>query len=290
MAAMPTYVDAEGITITTYEWTVDSPKAVVQISHGIGEHARRYAPLAHDLNAAGYAVVADDHRGHGQTGIAQWSSDPSRLGRLGAGGLRATIGAVHRFSELTRAAHPAVPLVLLGHSWGSLMAQISINAHAADYDAVVLTGSAYRMPGWMDAGDLNRKHQQPGGSGAEWLSRDPAVAIAWLADELTFPAEVRKLFGVRDGLRLYGRPAKHMAPVPLLLMSGDDDTLGGAASVRRLAKAYRERSGQRDVTARIYAGARHEVFNETNRDEVIADLVRWLDARFAANKEQSDAR
>ena len=281
MAVMPSYVDAEGVTITTYDWPVAQPKAIVQIAHGIGEHARRYAPLAADLNAHGYGVVADDHRGHGQTGIDQWAGDRSRLGRLGVGGLRATTEAVRRFSELTRTAHPGVPLVLLGHSWGSLLAQIIVNGHAADYDGVVLSGTAYRMPGWMDAGDLNRKHAQPGGSGAEWLSRDPAVAIAWLADELTFPAETAKLLGLRDGLRLYGRPAKALPQVPVLVQVGDDDTLGGSRSGRRLARAYRERSGLTDVTVRTYAEARHEVFNETNRAEVIADLVGWLDARFA---------
>lgn len=275
---VPSFVDAHGVTITTHEWLIDEPRAVVQISHGIGEHARRYEALAADLNAVGFGVVADDHRGHGETGRLQWNGDATRMGRPGPGGLRATIDAVHAYSRLIRDRFPQLPLVLLGHSWGSLMAQISVNAHAADYDGLVLSGTAYRLPGWMDAGDLNRRHRALGTTGAEWLSRDPAVATAWVADPLTFPAQTAKLLGLRDGLRLFGRPARRLpAELPVLLQAGGDDTLGGERSVRRLARAYRERSGLRDVTVHLYAGARHEVYNEINRDEVVGDLVAWIE-------------
>jgi alpha-beta hydrolase superfamily lysophospholipase len=158
------------------------------------------------------------------------------------------------------------------------MAQISVNRHAADYDGLVLSGTAYRLPGYMDAGDLNRRHRSLGTTGAEWLSRDPAVAEAWVADPLTFPAQTAKLLGVRDGLRLFGRPARNLpARLPLLLQVGSDDTLGGARSAHRLARAYRERAGLADVTVRVYEGARHEVYNETNRDEVVGDLVTWME-------------
>lgn len=276
------FVDAEGVRITTYAWPVPGPKALVQVSHGIGEHARRYEALAHDLNRAGFAVFADDHRGHGATGMEQWGGDAHRLGRVGPGGLTATIEAIHRYTLLLREEHPGTPLVLLGHSWGSLMAQIDVNRHAADYDGVVLSGSAYRAPGYMDAGDLNRKHRTLGTTGAEWLSRDPAVAAAWVADPFTFPAKTAKLLGVRDGLRLFGRPARGLREdLPVLIQSGDDDTVGGRRSVERLARAYRERSGITDVTVHVYEGARHEIYNETNRDEVIADLVAWLESRVA---------
>jgi alpha-beta hydrolase superfamily lysophospholipase len=280
-----TFVDAVGVRITTYEWPVPAPKAIVQISHGIGEHARRYERLASDLNAAGFSVFADDHRGHGATGMHQWG-DPARLGKVGPGGLTATIEAIHRYTRLLREEYPGVPLVLLAHSWGSLMAQITLNRHAADYAGIVLSGTAYRALGYMYTGnDLNRRHRGLGTTGAEWLSRDPAVATAWVADPLTFPANVAKLLGVRDGLRLFGRPARHLPEdLPVLIQVGDDDTVGGPRSARRLARAYRERSGIRDVTVHVYPGARHEVYNETNRDEVIEDLVRWLDAHFAGSR------
>jgi alpha-beta hydrolase superfamily lysophospholipase len=275
---MASFTDDEGVVIETVEWAVDSPRAVIQLSHGIGEHSGRYAALAADLNRAGFTVVADDHRGHGVTGMRQWG-DPARLGKLGPGGLRATVAGIRRFGELTRERFPGVPLVLVAHSWGSLMAQMALNQEPDAYDGVVLTGTAYRLPGFMDAGDLNRKHRSLGSTGAEWLSRDPAVAEAWVQDPLTFPAQTAKLIGLRDALRLLGRPAKDLpASLPLLLQVGADDTLGGGRSVERLARAYRERSGLRDVTVRVYEGARHEVFNETNRDVVIADLVGWIES------------
>jgi alpha-beta hydrolase superfamily lysophospholipase len=273
------FVDAEGVRITTHEWPVPEPKALVQVSHGIGEHAGRYERLALDLNAAGFAVFADDHRGHGATGMEQWGGDPARLGSLGPGGLTATIEAIHRYTRLLREGHPGTPLVLLGHSWGSLMAQISVNRHAADYDGVVLSGTAYRMAGYMNPGDLNRRHRHLGTTGAEWLSRDPAIAAAWVADPLTFPAKTAKLLGVRDGLRLWGRPARSLREdLPVLIQIGEDDSVGGRRSAERLARAYRERSGIRDVTLHTYPGARHEIYNETNRDEVIGDLVAWLES------------
>ncbi|WP_375389891.1 alpha/beta fold hydrolase [uncultured Amnibacterium sp.] len=277
---MTSFTDDEGVVIETVEWAVDAPRAIVQISHGIGEHSGRYAALAADLNRAGFTVVADDHRGHGATGMRQWGGDPSRLGSLGPGGLRATVAAIARFGRLTRQRFPGVPLVLVAHSWGSLMGQMAVNRQPDAYDGVVLSGTAYRLPGWMDAGDLNRRHRSLGTTGAEWLSRDPAVAAAWVADPLAFPAQTAKLIGMRDALRLLGRPARHLpSDLPVLIQVGSDDTLGAGRSAQRLARAYRTRSGLTDVTVRVYDGARHEVYNETNRDEVIGDLVRWIDDR-----------
>ncbi|MFB2584854.1 alpha/beta fold hydrolase [Herbiconiux liukaitaii] len=280
------FVDEVGVEITYHGWTVPHPKAVVQISHGVGEHGARYAPLAHDLNAAGYSVYAADQRGHGATGLAQHGGDRSRMGRLGPGGLRATVDDIRQLGVQIAREHPGVPLVLLGHSWGSLMVQKLVNTPALrHYAGIVLSGTAYRLPGSMDGGDLTRKHRPTdggAGNGFEWLSRDPAAQQRAADDQLMFPAEVLKLFGLADALRLFGRPARRLdADVPLLILVGSDDTLGGPKSAAKLRDAYRERSKLSDVTLTVYEDARHEVFNETNRDEVVADLVAWLDTRIA---------
>jgi alpha-beta hydrolase superfamily lysophospholipase len=282
------FVDAHGIRIETHEWLVPDPRAVVQISHGIGEHGGRYAALAADLNAAGFAVVADDHRGHGRTAEGQWGGDLAKMGRLGPGGLDATIDAIATFSRMTHEAYPGVPLVLVAHSWGSILAQIALNRGLVDCDGLVLSGTAYRLPGFMDAGDLSRKHRVSGSAGAEWLSRDPEVARRWAEDPLTFPASnPRRVLGLRTTVRLVGRPARGLsADLPVLLQVGSDDTLGGRRSVERLARAYRERSGITDVTAIVYDGARHEVYNETNRNEVVADLVRWIEEHVVARRQR----
>jgi alpha-beta hydrolase superfamily lysophospholipase len=158
-----------------------------------------------------------------------------------------------------------------------------LNKHSDDYDAVVLSGTAYRMLGSMNSGyNLNKRFAHLGTTGAEWLSRDPAVAQAFVDDPLTTLTPLPKLFGPVDAARLLGRPAKRLArDVSLLIQVGGDDPLGGEASARRLERAYRERSGLTDVTTIVYPGARHEVYNETNRAEVMADLTAWLDQRIA---------
>ncbi|MDQ0894385.1 alpha/beta fold hydrolase [Agromyces ramosus] len=281
---MPTYTDAHGVRIHYESWRVADATAVVQLVHGVGEHIGRYRELIEALNSAGYSVWADDHRGHGQTGFEQHGGDLTRIGRLGPGGLRATIESVHQFTGVIRATEGELPLVLLGHSWGSFMAQIIVNQHAGDYDGVVLSGTAYRTLLDMDAGDLNRRHRHLGSTPVEWLSRDPDVAAAFMADPYTTETPLRKLFGTIDALRLLGRPVRGLPPeLPLLIMVGSDDTVGGEQSAVKLANAYARRSGLVDVELIVYEGARHEIFNETNRDEVRADLVRWLDERFAVD-------
>lgn len=259
------------------------PAAAIQLAHGVGEHAGRYRELATHLAAAGYAVYADDHLGHGRTGMEQWEGDATRLGKLGPGGLRAAIRDVHAFSDLIRAENPDLPLVYVGHSWGSLIGQIVLNRHSDEYDGMVLSGTAYRALGSMNGGDLNKRHAHLGTTGAEWLSRDPAVAQAFVDDPLTTLTPLQKLFGMVDAARLLGRPARNLAhDLPLLIQVGSDDPLGGPLSARRLEQAYRTRSHLSDVTTIVYEGARHEIFNETNRAEVFADLTAWLTQRFPA--------
>lgn len=275
-----TFTDAHGVIVHYYVWAPGKPKAVVQLAHGVGEHALRYELLAQALAAAGYAVYADDHRGHGQTGVEYWKGDLSQIGKLGVGGLRATQQNLLDLTRIAQEENPGLPFVMLGHSWGSLMVQNLLNAGPHLWTAVVLTGTALRTPLDMNGGDLNARHKHLGDTGAEWLSREPAVARAFVDDPLTTDAKVLQLFGVADGLRLFGRPTRVQPPVPLLIMVGDDDPLGGEKSAKKLADAYLRRGGLTDVELIVYAGARHEVFNETNQAEVRADLIAWLDDRL----------
>ncbi|MET0784874.1 MAG: alpha/beta fold hydrolase [Leifsonia flava] len=279
-SAARTFTDRHGIRIHFDVYEVQQPKGIVQLVHGVGEHAGRYVHVADALNAAGYTVYADDHRGHGRTGMEQHGGDVTKLGHLGPGGLRAAIAAVHQFTELIRDENAGVPIVLLGHSWGSLMAQIILNSSAVDYAAAILTGTGYRMPGSVNSGDLNRRHRNLGTTGMEWLSRDVDVQQAFLDDPLTTSVPIAKLFGLVDGVRLYGRPARDLPDIPLLIQVGSDDSVGGEKSALRLVDAYRRRSGLTDVTLIVYPEARHEIFNETNRVDVLADTTAWLDAHL----------
>ncbi|AYF97979.1 alpha/beta hydrolase [Protaetiibacter intestinalis] len=273
-----TFVDAHGVTIHYYVWAAPEPRAIVQLLHGVGEYATRYERFAQALAFAGYTVYADDHRGHGATGLGQWGGDHAKLGKLGPGGVRAAIAAIQQLTGIIRTAHPDLPLALFGHSLGSLFAQKIIGTDAASYDAVILSASAYRTLTDMNGGDLNAKHKHLGTTGHEWLSRDPAVWAAFAADPLTFDAKVLALFGLPDTLRLLGTPRRLNRDLPMLIMIGEEDPLGGPASIRKLAAAYEKRGGLSDVTVTIYPGARHETLNETNQAEVRADIVAWLDA------------
>jgi alpha-beta hydrolase superfamily lysophospholipase len=281
---MPEFTDAYGVAIV-YDMhpARTTPRAVVQLLHGVGEHAGRYAALIDALTADGYIVYADDHRGHGRTGMGQHDGDRTRLGRLGPGGLPAAVAAIWQLTQLIRAEHPDLPLVLLGHSWGSFLAQMLVNQHPEAYDALVLSGSGLRLPGSLNAGDLNAKWKNPDAMGMEWLSSDHEVGKAFLDDPLTTTTPLAKLFGPIDTARIMGRPRKDLGhDIPALLMVGRDDPVGGPRSVHKLADAYRTRSGLTDVTTLVYPDARHEIFNETVQGQVRGDLLAWLDERIPA--------
>ncbi|MEZ3160406.1 alpha/beta hydrolase [Microbacterium sp. BWT-B31] len=281
---MPEFEDAHGISVVYDVHPAQTrTRAVVQLLHGVGEHAGRYSALIEALTADGFTVYADDHRGHGRTGMAQHGGDASKLGRLGPGGMPAALAAVWQFTQLIRAENPGLPLVLLGHSWGSFLSQMLVNRHPEAYDALVLSGSALRWPGSLNGGDLNAPWNSKDALGTEWLSSDPAVGRAFLDDPLTTATPLLKLFGVVDAARLFGRPRRELGrDIPTLIMVGRDDTVGGPRSVHKLADAYRTRSGFTDVTTLVYPGARHEIFNEIMQADVRADLLAWLDARMPA--------
>lgn len=282
--SMPEFIDAHGVAIVYDVHPAEAtPRGVVQLLHGLGEHVGRYSALIAALTAAGYTVYADDHRGHGRTGMTQYGGDAARLGRLGVGGMRAAVAACRQFTHLIRDENPGLPLILLGHSWGSLLAQILFNDEPEAYDAVILSGSALRAFGSTNVGSYNRRWHAKDALGTEWLSSDLEVGRAFVDDPLTTSAPPLKLFGIIGSLRLLGRPRRDLGvDVPVLLMVGRDDSVGGPRSVHRLADAYRSRSGLSDVTTLVYPDARHEIFNEVNQAEVRADLLAWLDRRIPA--------
>ncbi|MDN3445536.1 alpha/beta hydrolase [Microbacterium sp. APC 3901] len=275
------FTDADGIAIVyDVHPAVGDARGVVQLLHGVGEHAGRYGALIAALTGAGFIVYADDHRGHGRTGIRQHGG-PEKLGRLGKGGLRAAQAAVWQLTGIIKDDHPDLPLVLLGHSWGSFLAQMLVNDHPEAWDAVILSGSALRTPGSLNAAPLNARWAADDATGLEWLSRDPAVWTSFDEDPLTTNQPLLKLFGPVEAAKLYGRPRKDLGrDIPLLLLVGRDDPVGGPRSVHKLADEYRTRSGLTDITTLVYPDARHEIFNELQQDEVRADILSWLDTRI----------
>lgn len=283
------FTDAHGIKIVYDKHEGRSPvRGVIQLLHGVGEHAGRYTEVIEKLTDAGFTVYADDHRGHGRTGIQQHEGDTSKLGKLGPGGLTATKEAVWQFSEIIHAENPGLPLILLGHSWGSFLAQMLLNEHPTAYAGLILSGSVYRTPQHLNAKPLNARWAGPDAHGLEWLSRDPEVWHKFREDPLTTEEPLMKLFGPIDAAKLFGRPkkglaAQHETNFPILIMVGRDDPVGGAESNHKLAAAYKQRAGYQDVTVFVYPEGRHEIFNEPEREQVFSDLIGWLDRQFPAS-------
>jgi alpha-beta hydrolase superfamily lysophospholipase len=278
------FKDDFGVDIVFYEWPVSQPKAIIQIAHGLGEHARRYDHMAAVLNRAGFSVYADDHRGHGQTGLGQLEKRQiKKLGHLGPGGMDATYKQVEEFSKLIRAENSGKKLILLGHSWGSFIAQKVVNRSSDLYDAIVLSGSALTMPGYLATGDFNKVWKKlPGSTGYEWLSRDIEIQKKFVADPLTFLAAAMQVFGVSNSLKLFGTPSKKVrSDLPILVQVGQADPIGGEYSNKALVKAYRKNAGTNDIELFVYHDARHEIYNELNKDQIIQDLIDWINIRIS---------
>jgi alpha-beta hydrolase superfamily lysophospholipase len=257
---------------------VASAKGVVQLAHGLGEHARRYDHVAAALNRAGYSVYADDHRGHGVTGANQLArGEIKKQGNLGKGGMTATIAQVHKLTTLIRGENAILPIFLIGHSWGSMLSQRILRSNAQDYAGVVLSGSTLMLPGVVPSAGFNKKwDKEPNSTGKEWLSRDREVGIKFNADPLIFPETAIDVFGFLGVTKLLGVPSKTLPnKLPVMLIAGSEDPLGGERGNTLLMNAFRK-AGVQDVTLIVYPEARHEVFNELNKDEVINDVVEWL--------------
>ena len=240
--------------------------------------------MAATLNKAGFSVYADDHRGHGQTGVKQLENKQiKRLGNLGPGGMKATYKQVADFSKLIKAENPNRPLVLLGHSWGSFIAQKIINKYSDMYDAIVLSGSALTMPGYLATGDFNKVWKKlPGSTGYEWLSRDVEIQNKFVADPLTFLAAAAQVLGIKNSLEMFGKPSKEVRrDLPILVQVGEADPIGGEYSNKALVEAYRKNAGIEDIELYVYHDCRHEIYNELNKEAIIEDLVSWVNQRLS---------
>ena len=278
---------ADGLAIATYLWddVPGEPVGVVQVVHGLAEHGLRYDRFARALVAAGFLVSAADNRGHGAS--VSEAVPLGSFGAAGAGGFVADIGA---HAQGLAQQYPDLPLFAFAHSLGSMGMQSVLLDEPVRYAGVVLSGSTTLDGlGGVLAG---LPADQPGlaafnagfepRTGFEWLSRDPAEVDAYLADPLCgFATEDAIIGGVLATAERTADPASVRTELPLLLVSGDRDPVGGpgGANVAALADRYRA-AGVTDVRVSLYPEARHELVNETNRDEVTADVVAWLHAHL----------
>jgi alpha-beta hydrolase superfamily lysophospholipase len=290
--------------IFCHHWPADKVKAVVIIVHGGSEHGGRYAPLAGVFNQRGYSVYAEDHRGHGRTGEIN-----GKLGDMGpANAFERVCEDVLALATRATAENPDTPLIILGHSLGSLITQRLLLQHSAQFSAAILSGSPDILA-VANAADLVHAEVErlgrgevsealeagivagfnaafPGESEAHvWLSRDavqrrlyeedplcgyPLCASAWqdLIAAMMVTIEVPVVAAVRKDL-------------PLYVLSGEQDpTHGDWRAIHRLEDNYRQ-AGLENLTIRKYMGGRHEMFNEINKKEVTEELLDWLDVALS---------
>lgn len=275
------FTGADGTPISAYRWPAQGPtRVVLQISHGMGEHALRYLEPLQPLLAKGIAVYANDHRGHGLTATKE------TLGDFGPGGFAAVVDDMARLSDLIRRAHPGVPLILLGHSMGSFAAQIYLLSHSGLIDGAVLSGSValdLLPPPDPNANGLEAFNApfEPARTPFDWLSRDPGEVDKYVFDPLcgfsVTPASMASLFGAAAALFEPGALKRIRPDLPIYIFAGDMDPLnGGLAWLKPLVERYRA-AGVRDVTFDFYTGGRHEMLNETNRAEVVGNLGAWIE-------------
>jgi alpha-beta hydrolase superfamily lysophospholipase len=280
------YTSADGARIAAYRRDpAGEPRALrgaIQLTHGMGEHARRYEHVARALNEAGFVVYAQDHRGHGA------SAGPEALGDLGKGGWPGLVDDIGLLSARIRAEQPGLPLILLGHSMGSFAVQQYLFDHSADVDGVVLTGTAAidLLEGALDLDqpiDLSEFNApfQPARTDYDWLSRDEAIVDAYVADpRCGFGIDTSSARAMFAGARRGADPAQVAAirpSLPVYIAVGEADPVNASlALLTPLTERY-QAAGLTDVTVLTYPAARHEILNETNRDDVIAELTSWLD-------------
>lgn len=302
------FLDAfDGHRIPVRRFAATTPaRAAVVIAHGMAEHGGRYSPLAEFLAARGCEVCIVDHRGHGLS-IAR-PEDTGHFADPAAhiDGWQRVVDDLHHVISHQRARFPNLPLVLLGHSMGSFIAQAVTIAHGRDIDMLVLSGSnhdelrKYRaarllarletlrqggrgkspLLAFLSFGAFNKPFA-PVRTEYDWLSRDQTEVDRYIADPLCGFAVTNQLWVDLLGGLIRISTVKNLANMPhnlpVYLFGGDRDPVGrfgkGLPQLERMLRT----AGLRNITLKLYRDGRHEMLNEINRDEVFADLAAWLD-------------
>lgn len=275
-------------------------KAIVLLAHGMAEHGGRYARLGDALCGAGFGLYAHDQRGHGKTaerGTPGYFADHD--------GWCAVVSDVATLQQHINQAHPGVPVFLLGHSMGSYVAQSYLLHHSASLHGAILSASNFQPPmlyraasliarferwrqgptgrsaliDWLSFGSFNKAFK-PNRTRYDWLSRDPGEVDAYAADPLCgFRCTNQFWIDLLGGLQQISTPANLSqidASLPILIIGGECDPVSAGKRLTDLANALRQ-SGNQSVQLKVYPQARHELFNETNRDAVMADVIAWLE-------------
>ena len=279
------------------------PRGILQLAHGITEHIGRYDHFARAFCEQGYIVAGNDHLGHGR------STDDSDRGWVGdVGGWTAMVEDIHTLHKLIRSEHPGLPCYLFGYSMGSFLCRSYIIRFHGSLDGAILCGTGHKSMRLLNAGlrtaqlicrmkgsrahskqlynmvlGQNNKGFPNARTSHDWLNRDEDVIDEYLRDPLRVEMPSAGLLrDMLEGMVFMEKPRnmeRMTRELPVYLISGDKDPVGeNGKGVMRAYKAFLK-AGMKDVTMKLYPGARHELWNEENREEVFGDILSWLEAK-----------
>ncbi len=295
-------------SIHAVEWTPDgAARGVLQIAHGVAEYALRYDPFARFLAERGFAVVANDHIGHGLS-VAEGAA-PLYFGA--SDGWTHVVDDMHELRRLAGQKYPGVPYFLMGHSMGSFLARTYLIRFPGAVKGAIVMGTG-QQPGYMLAGGklvanlrgkkvgfdkfdatvdnlafgAYNKPFEPKRTNYDWLSVNTENVDAYIADPLCGGQATVGLFrDMLGGISFIEKPAnlaRMDLSTPVLFVSGAMDPVGDLG--KGAAKAYESfrKAGVRDVELKLYPGLRHEILNESekDRDRVRADILAWIEKRL----------
>ena len=300
------YTSQDGKTcIHAIEWIPDNtPQAILQICHGMNEYIGRYDRFASFLAENGFYVTGNDHLGHGES-----VQNDDMYGYFHESkGNEYVIGDIHTLREITSQKYPGIPYFMLGHSMGSFLLRQYITLHGQGLKGVIIMGTgsqpgivlniakflcknAARSKGWhyrshfinnLAVGGYNKKFQ-PSRTPVDWLTRDTAVTDAYIRDPwCTFTFTVNAYYHMFRGIEQLQDPAniaRIPKDLPMFLVSGAEDPVGGFG--KGVTKAYQtyQNAGIRDLSMKLYPDDRHELLNELDKNQVDQDLLQWMEAR-----------
>jgi alpha-beta hydrolase superfamily lysophospholipase len=299
-----TFTTHDNETIFYYRWPSNKNivlKGIVQISHGIGEHAGRYHSIANILQNDGYEVFANDHRIHGKSVKSE-----DYLGYYdGEDYFSDAINDMRQLTEIIKNTNPNKKIILFGHSMGSLLSREYATRYGEDLDALILSGTASFMKGLGSfgllsaqfLGKLNGKHRsnellknlffsqfnkkfKPNRTKVDWISSDENQVDLFEADPLRIEDFSLSVFrDILKGSKKIDKDAtfeKTPKNLPIFIFSGDKDPVGEMGKgVKKVVKKYKN-AGIKNLTLKLYSEGRHEMLNEINKEEVEKDVLNWL--------------
>ena len=281
-------------------------KGVVQIAHGIAEHIDRYRGFMEFLANNGYVAVGNDHQGHGKT----VSADISEKGKFTENnGWFSVVSDMAKLHDIMKAEYPDKKYIMFGHSMGSFLTRTYIIDYPDKYDMAILSGTGHQGSLLIFAGNLmanlqvkNNGYDSDGTKLAnlafgsylkridnprteyDWLSRDEAIVDKYIADDMCgFTCKTGLYKDMMSGIKYIVNKTNigKMDPKkPVYFMSGKEDPVGDyGAGVEKAYKCFCD-AGLKDVTIRLYEGGRHEMLNELNKEDVMNDIVNWINERI----------